>query len=69
VSAEVVIDNSLSYMLLLMVPEQVRDCYCCSYARDCSFLFFCFFSDSCFLLVVLSFLPILFVSSFWEVFL
>ncbi len=28
---EVVIEKSLSYMLLLMVPEQVRDWHCCSY--------------------------------------
>jgi len=36
---KVVIEKSLSYMLLLMVPEQVWDWYCCSY---CFHVLFCF---------------------------
>jgi hypothetical protein len=48
-----VIDKLLSYMILLMVPEQVRDCQCCSNFTclcifcfsflDLSLLYFCFF--------------------------
>jgi hypothetical protein len=37
VSGEVVIENSLSYMLLL-IPEEVCDCHCCSYCK-CLFWF------------------------------
>ncbi len=36
---KIVIEKSLSYMLLLMVPEQVWDWYCCSY---CFRFLFCF---------------------------
>ncbi len=43
VSAKVVIEKSLSYTLLLMVPEQVWDC--CSY---CFCFFFLFFVSSSF---------------------
>jgi hypothetical protein len=33
VSGEVVIEKSLSYMLLFMVPEQVSDSHSCSYCK------------------------------------
>jgi hypothetical protein len=38
-SGKVVIENSVSYMLLLMVPEQMRDWHCCSYSAFMLFLF------------------------------
>jgi hypothetical protein len=37
-----VIEKLLSYMVLLMVPEQVRDCDLCSY---CICLSLCFYSS------------------------
>jgi len=39
VSGEVVVDKSLSYILLLMVPEQVWDWHYCSYCCFCFFVF------------------------------
>ncbi len=53
VSGEVVIVKSLSYILLLMVPEQVRDWHFCSYW--CVFFIFClFFVSPCLVLSVVS---------------
>jgi hypothetical protein len=52
VSGKVVIEKSLSYMLLLMAPEQVWGWYCCSY---CFRVLFCFLF-LCPLFSVLSFL-------------
>jgi len=43
VGSEVVIDKLLSYMLLWMVPEQVRDCHCRSYCM-CVCVCVCVFS-------------------------
>jgi hypothetical protein len=37
-----VIDKSLSYILLLMVPEQVREWHYCSYCWICFLFFVCF---------------------------
>jgi hypothetical protein len=51
-SGEVVIEKSLSFMLLLMFPEQVRDCHCCSYCKSVFFVFSFLF---CGCSVVLSF--------------
>jgi hypothetical protein len=67
VSGEVVIDKLLSYMLLLMVPEQVRDCHCRSYCM-CVFVCLCFLLHSSFIPFVLLFLPNS-VSPYLEVFL
>jgi hypothetical protein len=47
VSGKVVIEKSLSYMLLLMAPEQVWGWYCCSY---CFRVLFCFFVSWSFVL-------------------
>ncbi len=33
------IENALLYMLLLMVPEQVKDCHCFSYCKSVYFGF------------------------------
>ncbi len=65
VSGDVMIERSLSYMLLLMVPEQAKDCHCCSYYTCILF---------CFLILVLSLsmyylLFSVFEVLFWEVFL
>jgi hypothetical protein len=65
VSGEVMIERSLSYMLLLMVPEQAKDCHRCSYYMCTLF---------CFLILVLSLsmyylLFSVFEVLFWEVFL
>jgi hypothetical protein len=65
VSGEVMIERSLLYMLLLMVPEQVKDCHHCSHYMCILF---------CFLVVVLSLsmyylLFSVFEVLFWEVFL
>jgi hypothetical protein len=44
VGGEVVVVKSLSYILLLMVPEQVWDWHFCSYR--CIFLSYCLFPSS-----------------------
>ncbi len=62
VSGEVVIEKSLSFMLLLIVPEQVRDCHCCSY---CSCVFFLF--SPCFTFVYCALFSVLYVL-FWKSF-
>ncbi len=62
VSGEVVIEKSLSFMLLLIVPEQVRDCHCCHTAVVYFIVFSLFYL--CVLCFVLSF-----VCPFLEVFL
>ncbi len=65
VRGDVMIERSLSYMLLLMVPEQAKDCHRSSYYMCILF---------CFLILVLSLsmyylLFSVFEVLFWEVFL
>jgi len=67
VSGEVVIVKSLSYILLLMVPEQVWDWHFCSYW--CVFFVFClFFVSPCLVLSAASWgsVSLAVSSSSWE---
>jgi hypothetical protein len=67
VSGEVVIVQSLSYILLLMVPEQVWDWHFCSY--QCVFFVLClFFVSPCLVLSVASWgsVNLAVSSSSWE---
>ncbi len=60
---KVVMDKLLSYMLLLMFPEQVTDCHFCSY---CSFLLFLHYSLPLLCCSFFLVLKILILNSFFD---